>query len=221
MQISVKPIHKYFVKRYKKKLIRQLKSDCRGRLLDIGCGDKPFKPFIEGIVDEYIGLEHPDSPNNISQADIFGSADDLPFSENSFDTVLLIQVLEHVEEPGIVLSEIQRVLKPGGKLIIAVPFIYPEHESPRDFYRYTRYGLFYLTSKVGLDALSLYPVAGFGVTYIYMLSHYLYNKHLLAYLFFLPIIIVLLPLAVLFEKIDRNENSINRWTWNFIGVFEK
>jgi SAM-dependent methyltransferase len=221
MSLKFKSLHSFLVDDYKKKLIVELVKHCTGKVLDIGCGEKPYYKYVKNNVTEYIGLEHPETVNNREQIDIFGSADNLPFPENSFDTVMLIQVLEHVEEPQVILNEISRVLKPEGKLIFAVPFIYPEHETPRDFYRYTRFGIKYLTSKAGLSTVSLEPVSGFGTTFIYMLSHYLYNKSKLVYIAFIPLFLFLLLMMLIFERFDKNRNSINRWTWNFIGVFKK
>jgi ubiquinone/menaquinone biosynthesis C-methylase UbiE len=66
------------------------------------------------------------------------------FQEHSCDIVVMLEVLEHVKEPQRALDEIRRVLKPGGTLILSVPFIFPIHDEPYDFYRYTKYGLQYL-----------------------------------------------------------------------------
>lgn len=66
------------------------------------------------------------------------------FEDSSIDAVFMMEVLEHVKEPKAALLEIQRVLKPGGKLIMSTPFIFPIHDAPYDFYRFTRYGLDYM-----------------------------------------------------------------------------
>ena len=71
----------------------------------------------------------------------------LDFEDNFFDYVFLIEVLEHVKNPFIALSEINRVLKKGGKLIMSTPFMLPIHDAPNDFFRYTKYGIELLTSK--------------------------------------------------------------------------
>lgn len=63
------------------------------------------------------------------------------FAEGQFDAVFVMEVLEHVEDPRAALSEICRVLKPGGMLTISVPFILEIHDAPHDYWRFTEHGL--------------------------------------------------------------------------------
>lgn len=67
-------------------------------------------------------------------------------AEGSFDAVFMLEVLEHVKTPQAALDEIRRILKPGGVLFLSTPFIFPIHDEPHDFYRYTKYGLAHLLS---------------------------------------------------------------------------
>lgn len=77
--------------------------------------------------------------------DIVADVCEMPmFKDNSIDAIFMIEVLEHVAEPWRAIPEINRILKPGGRLIVSTPFIFPAHDEPYDFYRYTRYGLEYL-----------------------------------------------------------------------------
>jgi SAM-dependent methyltransferase len=66
------------------------------------------------------------------------------FPDNSFDVVTIMEVLEHVTNPHAAANEIKRVLKPGGRLILSTPFIFPLHDRPMDFFRFTKYGLQHL-----------------------------------------------------------------------------
>lgn len=132
----------------------------RGRLLDIGCGLKPFRPLFAPYVDEHVGVDHPDSPHALSSVDVLATAYEIPLPDGSFDTVLMSEVLEHLEEPQAALSEAFRLLAPGGKLILTTPFIWVLHEEPRDFYRYSPYGLRYLLSGAGFDVVDVIPVGG-------------------------------------------------------------
>lgn len=66
---------------------------------------------------------------------------ELPFADGQFDAVCLMEVLEHVHAPARAIDEIYRVLRPGGTLIFSVPFLFPLHDRPYDYYRFTRYGL--------------------------------------------------------------------------------
>lgn len=73
--------------------------------------------------------------------DIVGDVCDMSFPDNNFDSVFLMEVLEHVHDPNKAIREIYRVLKPGGTLVFSVPFIFPIHDRPHDYFRYTKYGL--------------------------------------------------------------------------------
>jgi SAM-dependent methyltransferase len=77
-----------------------------------------------------------------------------------FDTVLLSDVLEHVPEPVSLLLEVARILSPGGRLILNVPFMYWLHEVPNDYFRYTEYGLTALAKRAGFEVLLLEPYGG-------------------------------------------------------------
>lgn len=69
------------------------------------------------------------------------------FPDAYFDTVVVVEVLEHVADPRRAAAEIHRLLKPGGSLVLSTPFIFPLHDRPYDFFRYTRYGLSNLFGK--------------------------------------------------------------------------
>ena len=145
----------------------------RGRLIDIGCGSKSMEPFFAGRVTQHIGLDHAGSPHGHARVDIIASAYETEQPSDSFDTVLCTAVLEHLEEPESALIEAFRILRPGGYAIYSVPLFWHLHEEPRDFYRYTRYGLQYLFEKVGIDIVVIHPCGGFWVTSGAMLNYYL------------------------------------------------
>lgn len=131
--------------------IRGLAPELTGNLLDIGCGKKPYLPLFVNV-SSYIGLEL-DTPENRRRnlADVYYDGEKLPYPDDSFDNVLCNQVLEHVFEVGDLLHEISRVLKPGGTLLLTVPFVWDEHEQPIDFARYSSFGLRYIIEKSGLS----------------------------------------------------------------------
>jgi SAM-dependent methyltransferase len=91
---------------------------------------------------------------------VVGDAQCLPFADTSFDTVFCSQVLEHVPEPWLCLSEFRRVLKPGGTLILSVPHISWLHNEPHDYYRYTKHGLRFLLEQSELPLLRVEPAGG-------------------------------------------------------------
>ena len=123
-----------------------------GSLLDIGCGSKPYRSLFN--VDAYIGLDI-DSENSRKRgvADQLYDGGEFPFPNDFFDSALCNQVLEHVFNPDEFLSEIKRVLKPRGKLLLTVPFVWDEHEQPYDFARYSSFGLRALLVKQGFKII--------------------------------------------------------------------
>jgi SAM-dependent methyltransferase len=131
-----------------------------GRLLDLGCGMKPYKQPLGAAVDEWVGLDFARTPSGRSLANVFASGLEIPFATASFDTVLSTQVLEHVARPLDLLREAHRVLKPGGHLVVTAPQTNPLHEEPHDYFRYTCYGLRFLSEEVGLEVVELRPVGG-------------------------------------------------------------
>ena len=109
----------------------------KGKTLDLGAGMAKYRKIFEGHMTEYITCDTFAAPH----IDVVANAHALPLENGSFDTVICTMVLEHVEKPWIVAGEIERVLKPGGHCIIAVPFLFPEHKDPEDYFRYTTAGL--------------------------------------------------------------------------------
>jgi SAM-dependent methyltransferase len=128
----------------------------RGKLLDVGCGDKQFAGVFLPHVDFYFGIENELTFTSTaahlgkSRPDCLYSGDRLPFEDSSFDTVLSIQVLEHTPHPRQLVAEMARVLKPSGFLILAAPFSFRLHEEPHDYFRYSPHGLGELCSDAGL-----------------------------------------------------------------------
>src|SRR5213592_4211632 len=106
------------------------------RVLDVGAGDAPYRELFEQV--EYVTLDWEHSEHEPTPAsDIVCSAYDMPVEDESFDALLMTQVLEHVAEPTRVLREGRRALRPGGRLFMTVPLVWELHELPFDFYRYT------------------------------------------------------------------------------------
>lgn len=133
--------------------IRNYAADVHGRLLDIGCGSKPYREWFVGCSD-YIGVDVDREDARRRQcADVYYDGVHLPFPDGSFDIVLSTQVLEHVFTPDAFLCEIGRVLRPGGRLILSVPFVWDEHEQPYDFARYSSFGVFALLERNGFQVL--------------------------------------------------------------------
>lgn len=140
---------------------RALDRNARGRLLDLGCGRVPLFAAYRRHVGEIICVDWGRSLHGCLHLDC--SADlsaELPFGDSRFDTVILSDVLEHVPRPLLLWREIARVLAPGGRVLVSVPFYYPLHERPRDYYRYTEHGLRWLAEQSGMTVISIEPLGG-------------------------------------------------------------
>lgn len=119
--------------------------------LNVGCGATNLHPQVLRL--DLDPLATPDS---------IASVDSLPFQDNSFSLVLSQEVLEHVPNPRVALSELVRVLKPGGVVYIQTPFIIGYHAAPADYWRFTNEGLKELLLEQGLNIERLEPSVGAG-----------------------------------------------------------
>lgn len=107
------------------------------RILDVGCGVKPYYPFFAGVVSEYVGVDVVENP----AADLLGSVESLPVEDGSFDVVLCTQVLEHCDDPALAVRELRRVTAPGGRVLASTHGVQVYHPSPVDYWRWTHEGL--------------------------------------------------------------------------------
>jgi SAM-dependent methyltransferase len=130
------------------------------RVLDAGAGEGQYRDAF--ALQRYVGLDLGigDAAWDYSELDAVGDLAALPFRSGVFDAALNIVTLEHVREPARVVQEIARVLKPHGRLLIAAPHQWEEHQEPHDYYRYTRYGLRYLLERAGFEGIEVEPVGG-------------------------------------------------------------
>lgn len=132
-------------------------ENASGNVLDIGAADRWARHHLKGAV-EYVALDFPMTGQTLYDArpDVYADGAALPFGDESFDVVLCLEVLEHVQDPSKVVSEIARVLKSGGYAYISMPFLYPLHDAPFDFQRYTEYGIRRDVEMAGLEVETLW-----------------------------------------------------------------
>lgn len=130
------------------------------KILDVGCGEAPHRNLFNTC--EYTGIDvkgggHDDILKNV---DTYFNGVDIPFPDESFDIVIFSEVLEHVEHPEEIISEISRVLKKNGILYLTIPFVWDEHATPFDFRRLTTFGLRQLLSINHLEAIDIQKTTG-------------------------------------------------------------
>ena len=151
--------------------LRAVAPRAHGRLLDVGCGNKPYEAWFRPFVSAYIGVEHGATfarteAGSHAGPDVIYGGPRLPFRDGAFDTVLSVQVLEHTPRPAALVAEMARVLAPDGVLILTAPFQFRLHEQPHDYFRYSPYVLGQLCDDAGLEVFetlaqgSLWTVVG-------------------------------------------------------------
>jgi SAM-dependent methyltransferase len=204
--------------------LRELKkvfpSFLRGITIDVGCGEKPYRDFIAPYAKSHYGIDFPGMLHNKRFVDLFAMADRLPLKDRSVDTVFASAVLEHLEEPFEVVNEFNRVLKPGRCVIATVPLLWHVHEEPRDFFRFTSYGIKHLFSKSGFAIKTIKAMSGFWVTFGQHLSYMVlrFHKGPMKRVPVLPLIAMLIQgICFILDRIDKSE----RWTWAYLVVAQK
>ncbi|MBE9204802.1 class I SAM-dependent methyltransferase [Synechocystis salina LEGE 06099] len=203
-----------------KALEEVISRHCQGKLIDIGCGTKPYQALLAPYITEHIGVDHQSTLHDKSNIDLFGTAYQIPADDDSFDSAICTAVLEHLEEPELALKECYRVLKPGGFAIYSVPFIWHLHEEPRDFYRFTKYGLKYLFEKVGFEIIEIKALSGFWVTFgqLFVYNLYRYNRSVIKWTHIIDGIGLLIQgIVYVLDKLDKTE----QWTWMYIIIARK
>lgn len=143
-----------------KALSAELSVGPDGRVLDFGCAEQPYRSFFAPGV-EFVGADLPGNPDASVE---IGSDGRLPLSDDAFDAVLSTQVLEHVWDPRIYLAECERVLRPGGRLLLSTHGMMVYHPDPVDLWRWTSEGLREIVGDAGLEIVHFEGIMGLTAT---------------------------------------------------------
>lgn len=157
--------------------INHFKSLFKGKLLDLGCGNKPYSDIYNEICESSVGCDVPFSLHREVKVEVLCFAEDIDkhFEPDSFDTVLCTEVLEHTANDRAVISNINKILKLNGNLIISAPYTYVTHEAPYDYRRYTYYGLKDILEKHSFEVKAVFSM---GATFssIFFIFYYSLTK---------------------------------------------
>lgn len=137
-------------------------------VLDAGAGEQPYRHLMAHVIYESADFEQVDKP--YLKSTYVCDLKQIPVENERFDFILFNQVMEHLPEPQLVLQELHRVLKPGGKLLYTAPLFYEEHEIPYDFFRYTQFSIKKLFSESGFALERLDWLEGYYGTVGYQLN---------------------------------------------------
>lgn len=206
----------FFIRKGIEKTIKILSPQCTGKILDFGCGSKPYAQYFKHA-SAYIGLDikNPAHPHLNEQIDVFYDGKKIPFADNEFDSVFSSEVFEHIFNIDEVLPEIHRVLKPGGKLLFTCPFAWPEHEVPYDFGRYSSFGIKHIIEKAGFKIIEQHKAGHFFEVLMQYLIFYVFCfipkkpafvYYLLHQLFILPLMLITIVISFILPKIMKRKD---------------
>lgn len=138
--------------------LARLLPQCRGVVLDVGSGAQPYRPLVDpGATYRAIDNARALSDFGYSMPETtYYEGDRWPVEDDSIDTVLCTETLEHVADPSTFLAEGSRCLRPGGQLILTVPFAARWHYIPHDYWRFTPSALDVLLQKAGFSEVAVY-----------------------------------------------------------------
>ncbi|MGE4440331.1 MAG: glycosyltransferase [Desulfomicrobium sp.] len=146
-------------------------------ILDVGCGQMPYKEFILNAnpkIKKYIGLDFAYGKYaTLNQPDITWDGNNIPLEDNSVDCAMATEVLEHCPNPLATLKEIRRALRPDGVFFFTVPFLWPLHDTPHDHYRYTPFSLKRLLTESGFEDIEINALGGWNASLAQMIGLWL------------------------------------------------
>ena len=179
--------------------VKSQRSQVQGAVLNVGAGGE-MAALVRPCVS--IDIDPARKPDRVVDVCCL----DEHFEAASFDAVFLIEVLEHVADPATALAQINRVLKPGGRLVFSVPFAFEMHDVPHDYWRFTRFGLQRLLaefSDIVIERRNGYVRSAFTpLTRLWLSPHW---PDRVIGLFFLLLAIPTYPLIWLADQVIRSE----------------
>jgi glycosyltransferase involved in cell wall biosynthesis/ubiquinone/menaquinone biosynthesis C-methylase UbiE len=167
----------YIVRKSILERLEQAALNFSGILLDVGCGQMPYREHILATnpnITHYIGLDFTQGKYaDLRKPDLTWDGDTIPLPDSSVDCAMATEVLEHCHNPLTVLKEIHRVLKPSGIFFFTIPFLWPIHDAPHDHYRYTPFAMQKLLSDAGFEDIQVEALGGWNASLAQMIGLWL------------------------------------------------
>lgn len=164
LKLSLKNLDTYYPRKIEFDNLCEHLKYLSGDLIDIGCGQMPYKKLIleEANVTSYTGLdlEYGNKYYGVIKPDLIWDGKSIPVLDNSFNSAISTQVLEHVADSEVFLKEVYRILKHDGIYYITVPFLWNLHDVPNDEYRYTPFSLTRILNNAGFREVEIKAVGG-------------------------------------------------------------
>jgi len=203
-------LHNYLIRQAILKALKSQQDIFHGRLLDVGCGEMPYKSLVASgfnNVECYVGLDFKQNAIHNNSPDIYWEEGKIPLDDSSVDCVLCTEVFEHCPDPEAVMNEIYRVLKVNGILFFTVPFLWPLHEVPYDNYRYTPFALERHLTQCHFSEIELKAMGGWDASLAQMLGLWVRRRPMRRFMrrilscCFLPVVWIL-------GKVDKPKNAL-------------
>lgn len=179
----------------------------KGIILDVGCGGMNRYENYFSKKDKYLTLDI--DPNN--KPDIIASAENIPMGNNTVDSVVCTQVLEHLKNPTQAIAEFYRILKNGGYALITVPQWGELHEEPNDYYRFTNFGIKHILESAGFTLVEIDQRGGFFSVVSQTNIRYLIDRfdlyHSWLSFFFSPFISLYGRFMLFLDKLDNSKSG--------------
>lgn len=164
--------HNWIVYDINDKFLQKYSKYLKGHLVDLGCGDAPYKKYFLQFVDKYTGVDWSNTLHN-SKIDIYSDLNvELDLEDEVADSIISISVLEHLFEPQVFLNESFRILKKDGRMLLQVPWQWRLHEIPHDYFRYTPYALKHMFAKAGFNEVKIEATSGFFTTWLLKINYF-------------------------------------------------
>lgn len=183
----------------------------RGVVVDLGAGSAPYRNWFESRCDRYVTVDWHNSLH-AGRPDVLADLNSpIPLARESADCIVSVAVLEHLRQPQVMLNKAARMLRPGGFILLHVPFQWWVHEAPHDYFRYTPYALRFMFQTAGFTDVMIEPAGGIATQFA-LKANYLLRRLVRGPRYLRAAIgLALLPVwhafqfgAIVFDRLDRS-----------------